>query len=121
MHNFKDTCFQHKLDAGSSNSDGSAGQESGNPPWGRVSPSKNTGRATALRFCVPTAVRLTQTRVLPRAPKRGPLRPMRSPLLTLLALSVLSVAMQAGGRRIGDSLSHKREETPRRAREIRGA
>src|SRR4029077_4858497 len=57
---------------------------------------QKTGRATALRFCVPTAVRLTQTRVLPRAPKRGPFETHAFPIADLISV-VRVVRCDAGG------------------------
>src|SRR5690348_2486050 len=51
MHKFEDTCFQHRLDADSSNSDGSVGQESDYPTWERVSPSKRQAELLLAVLC----------------------------------------------------------------------
>jgi Flp pilus assembly protein TadD len=126
MHRSK-TPVQNKLDATGSYSDGSEGSgiKAGSASVIRVLGEPNLRTEFAIQkerqsycFCgVPDIDRESRLRHLdPRAaskrPSEDPLKPMRSPLLTLLALSVLSVAMQAGAQQIRIPLPKKSKYTP---------
>src|SRR5215475_7132820 len=60
----------------------------------------------------PGRLRYSDPRAAGKRPSEDLLKPMRSPLLTLLALSVLSVAMQAGAQQIRIPLPKKSKYTP---------